>query len=90
MVKPCDDPGLSAMRNLRHSILARPTDVDCVAEMWGRGLEYADRLASLHAPALEHLVLSRQAPLPALVVEHPPVEEALPCGILGPDGVRLR
>lgn len=52
VIKPCDDPALARLRGIRHTILARPSLPDLVAEMWGRGLEHSKALSQMHGHLL--------------------------------------
>ena len=51
IVRPSDDPNLARLVGMRHTILARPSGSDVVAEMWERGLEHAGRLGERHGHA---------------------------------------
>ena len=50
-MRPSDDPNLARLVGMRHTILARPSGSDVVAEMWERGLEHAGRLGERHGHA---------------------------------------
>ena len=50
-MRPSDDPNLARLVGMRHTILARPSGSDVVAEMWERGLEHAGRVGERHGHA---------------------------------------
>jgi hypothetical protein len=51
IIRPSDDPKLDHLLGIRHTILARPTGVEVIEEMFGRGLEHAARLGERYGHA---------------------------------------